>query len=87
MIVLHWTKRFEKRVKTLGPEERSRTAKSLKQFLANYRHPSLNFEKLSTGYYTIRVDLNFRIAMRKNADGSYDLLDVDTHSSLYNRYG
>ncbi|KQX34827.1 hypothetical protein ASD04_15675 [Devosia sp. Root436] len=88
MVALHRTRRFDKRVAALGSEERTRALKSLKQFLADPRHPSLHFEKLSgSDYRTIRVDMNFRIVMLQNFDGSFDLIDVDSHSTIYNKYG
>lgn len=87
MVSLSWTKRFTKRIATLGPEERLRAAKSLKQFLDNPRHPSLNFEKLSTGYHTIRVDKNFRIVLKSTGAGNYDVVDVDNHTAIYQQYG
>lgn len=87
MITIKLTKRFEKAATALGPQERERAQKSIKQFLQNPRHPSLNFEKLSTGFHTIRVDLNFRIAMRKESADCYEFVDVDSHVNIYNRWG
>jgi mRNA-degrading endonuclease RelE of RelBE toxin-antitoxin system len=87
MISLKITKRFIKALDALGPTERQRAQKSLSQFRVDPRHASLHFEKLTTGYHTIRVDLNFRIVMRKDSGQSYELLDVDSHKKIYASYG
>lgn len=87
MIVLKPSVRFEKAVKRLGPDLRKRAAKSLKQFIENPRHPHLHFEKLSTGYRTIRVDRNFRIVLREIDKLTYDLIDVGDHTRIYQEFG
>lgn len=83
MIDLVRRKRFNKKFAALGPEVRARAIKSLQQFVDDPRHPSLHFEKLSTGYHTIRVDLNFRILLRQLGEGRYELADVDSHTNIY----
>lgn len=80
------SRRFEKAYKTLSLPVGKRVRKSLKQFLTNPRHPSLHFEKLSSGYRTIRVDLNFRIVLRE-AEGGFELIDIATHTKAYADYG
>jgi len=82
------TTRFERQLKTLDSVTRTRAAKSIKQFLLDPRHPSLHFEKLKgTDVRTIRVDMNFRIAMRAVGGSTYDLIDVGSHDDIYGRWG
>ena len=87
MVRLRWHKRFAKKMETLGPIERTRAVKSLSQVRADVHHPSLNFEKLSTDYFTIRVNLNFRIALLHVEGDLYEVIDIDTHTAIYHRYG
>lgn len=81
------TKAFEKAMKKLGHAQFERTGKSLELFLLNERHPSLRFKELSSGYYTIRVDLNFRIVMRKVANSHFLLVDACDHRTADDFYG
>ena len=82
------TPRFVKALRSLGQEEQKRAAKSMKQFLENPRHPSLHFEKLrGSGLHTIRVDMNFRIALDDKGGGVYDLIDVGSREAIYARWG
>ncbi|WEK05444.1 MAG: hypothetical protein P0Y65_04080 [Candidatus Devosia phytovorans] len=87
MIELVRRKRFIKKFAALAPDVRARAIKSLRQFVEDPRHPSLHFEKLSTGYHTIRVDLNFRILLRHLGEGRYELADVDSHTAIYRLHG
>lgn len=80
---LRSTKRFEKSFTALAEPVRKRAQKSIKQFLANPRHPSLHFEKLASGYRTSRVDKNFRIVLLETDGGDFDLIDIATHSKVY----
>lgn len=81
--------RFGKSFKALSSELQARARKSLKQFRANPRHPSLHFEKIATGYRTIRVDKNFRIVLRSvdETEGVFDIVDIDSHDKVYAKYG
>lgn len=77
---------FNRQYHKLTPPIQKRCRKSIKLFLANPRHPSLNFEKLR-GYkdiFSIRVTLNFRIIMREH-EGYFELIMVGTHD-VYNRF-
>ena len=82
------TPKFEKALKALGHKERRRAGKSLQQFVENPRHPSLHFEKLGgSDYCTIRVDRNFRIALKDLGNDVYELLDVGSHKYIDRVYG
>jgi len=49
----------------------------------------LHFEKIATGYRTIRVDKNFRIVLRSvdETEGVFDIVDIDSHDKVYAKYG
>lgn len=81
------TKRFEKSLRALGPELRLRAAKSMKMLMEDTANRHLNFEKLIvTGLYTIKVDMNFRIILRKIDGNTYELVDILDHHKTYNKY-
>lgn len=88
MVKFRNSDRFVKALRALGHEQRKRAEKSLLLMVDNPRHPSLHFEKLSSGVRTIRVDRNFRIVLKEVAGegDTFDLLDVDTHTKVYQRY-
>lgn len=82
------TPRFKKRYDGLPVDLRERVDAALRRFMENPRHPSLHFEKLSgSDFRTIRVDRKkWRIVLR--GEGAvFDLVDVDTHSSVDSKYG
>lgn len=81
------TRKFDKAMEKLGHIQFERAEKSLKFFLVNERHPSLNFEGLSSGYYSIRIDRNFRIVMRKEGESHYLLVDACDHRKADAFYG
>lgn len=88
MAVLRPTRRFEKSFKRLDARLQQRAAKSITQFSENPRHGHLHFEKLKgSDYLTIRVDSNFRIVLREAEKGVYDLVDVGSHTDVYQAYG
>lgn len=79
---------FVKRLRRLGPIELVRAEKSLIQFIENSAQPHLNFEKLKgSSCYTIRVDRNFRIVMRRLHGEHYQLIDVANHKTTDRKYG
>ncbi len=83
-MVIRYSKRFVKSYASLAAPIQKRAAKSLKQFQTDPRHPALHFEKLASGYRTLRVDKNFRIVLRElDEGGTFELVDVLTHSKVY----
>ena len=61
---------------------------AVKKFLENPKAPGLNFEaiKNSPGYFTIRVNRNFRILLRAEEDDQgpyYLLVNVAAHDDTY----
>ena len=75
------TRRDDELLKSIGA--------AMKRFEANPRHPGLNFEKIiNRSYWTIRVGLSIRIALRPR-DGepdTFDLIDIGNHDDIYRRH-
>ncbi|MFY9826096.1 MAG: hypothetical protein WAM82_32320 [Thermoanaerobaculia bacterium] len=80
--------RFRKSLAKLGEPLASRAFKALKKFHTASTSPGLNFEafKNRPGFFTIRVDRNFRILLKQemDEDGPYFLLvDIANHADTY----
>ncbi|HEX4963679.1 MAG TPA: hypothetical protein VF173_22830 [Thermoanaerobaculia bacterium] len=80
--------RFRKSLAKLGEPLASRALKALKKFHVASTSPGLNFEafKNRPGFFTIRVDRNFRILLKAETDkeGPYYLLvDIADHDDTY----
>jgi mRNA-degrading endonuclease RelE of RelBE toxin-antitoxin system len=80
--------RFRKSLAKLGEPLASRAFKALKKFHSAPTSPGLNFEafKNRPGFFTIRVDRNFRILLKQDTDeeGPYFLLvDIADHDDTY----
>lgn len=80
--------RYIKSLAKLGEPLASRAAKAIVKFYREPKTPGLNFEafKNRSGYFTIRVDRNFRILLRTEEDkeGPYFLLvDIADHDDTY----
>ena len=80
--------RFRKSLGKLGEPLASRALKALTKFHSAPKSPGLNFEafKNRPGYFTIRVDRNFRILLKAETDkkGPYFLLvDIADHDDTY----
>ena len=54
------TDKFDKELKNLSPIIRNKFFKNLRLFLSNKKHPSLNCEKITSPFYSIRINKNFR---------------------------
>ncbi|MEO6192403.1 MAG: hypothetical protein ABIS20_05295 [Thermoanaerobaculia bacterium] len=79
---------FRKSLGKLGEPMASRALKALKKFHDAPTIPGLNFEafKNRPGFFTIRVDRNFRILLKAETDseGPYFLLvDIADHQDTY----
>ena len=82
------SERFKKSRRKQGQPLGGRIDKAVKKFRDNPKSPGLNFEavKNAAGYFTIRVDRNFRILLKAEVDkdGPYFLLaDVRPHDDAY----
>lgn len=80
--------RYLKSLAKLGEPLASRAAKALTKFYLAPESPGLNFEafKNRPGFFTIRVDRNFRILLKAEEDekGPYFLLaDIADHDDTY----
>jgi len=80
--------RYTKSLKKLGEPLSSRAAVCVRKFQKSPDLPGLNFEpyKGRPGFFTIRVELNFRILLKEawDEDGPYYLLaDIGDHDSIY----
>jgi hypothetical protein len=80
--------RFLKSLAKIGQPIASRAAKALEKFHRSPDTPGLNFEafKNRPGFFTIRVDRNFRILLKAETDedGPYFLLaDIADHQDTY----
>lgn len=80
--------RFRKSLGKLGEPLATRARKALKKFHDAPKSPGLNFEavKNRSGYFTIRVERNFRIMLKAETDkeGPYFLLvDIADHDDTY----
>ncbi|AMO55615.1 hypothetical protein GZ77_09230 [Endozoicomonas montiporae] len=88
MIKLDFHPRFQKQLKKHVPSSlHSKVKDKLKTFVANPQYPSLNFESM-TGFpecYTIRVNLYWRIHLRKLEENHYQVFSVETHDAYKNR--
>lgn len=83
--------RFKKSRAKLGEPLASRIDKTLDKFHQTPESPGLNFEaiKNAPGFFTIRVNRNFRILLRQMEDeqGPYFLLvDVADHDDTYSDF-
>jgi hypothetical protein len=80
--------RFRKSLAKLGEPLASRAFKALKKFHTASTSSGLNFEafKNRPGFFTIRVDRNFRILLKQETDdeGPYFLIaDIADHDDTY----
>ena len=80
--------RFRKSLAKLGEPMASRALKALEKLHTAHNSPGLNFEafKNRPGFFTIRVDRNFRILLKQETDedGPYFLLvDIADHDDTY----
>ncbi len=82
-------RQFERAFKRLPDDIQERATKSLERFIANPRHPGLNFEALRghPGLFSIRVNQGWRILLRRDQDGEgeiYVVADIGPHD-VYRR--
>ena len=91
MPLIQTSKSFDKSFVALKDKKtQKRVIDCLSRFIDNERHPSLDFKSLSgrDGYFTIRVNLNYRILMKAGEDDKgvyYKLVAVGTHNEIHGR--
>ncbi len=79
-VTVELSKRFEKAVRRLDDTKVEAVQRALTLFIADPKHPSLNFEKLKgTSNYTIRATKGFRIVLIKTTRDTYRAIDVGQH--------
>ncbi len=81
--------RFKKAYRRLTPPLQAAAVKALSTFIENPGNRGLNLEALAgrPGFYSIRVNRNYRILLQKKKDSVgefYSVEDVDTHD-IYKR--
>ena len=82
------SQRYIKSLRKIGKPLSKRAEKAVGKFQKNSDLPGLNFEifKDRPGYFTIRVERNYRILLKEEHDenGLYYLLaDIDDHDNTY----
>ena len=82
-------KSFTRRCAKLNPVLVKQAEDALKKFVANPLQPSLNFEKVvgTHSYHTIRINGSDRLVLRRMAKATYEVVDLGTHTYVYNLYG
>ena len=93
MIRLRIDPGFERALRRLAPSIRKRAKDALVKFIEDHTRPGLNFERLSgwSDCYTIRINRNFRILLRREEDGDddegplYAAVDAGPHDLIYRR--
>lgn len=82
------SEQFLKSLAKLGEPIASRAENAIRKFYAAPKSPGLNFEAIKgrSGFFTIRVNRNFRILLKteEDSEGSYYLLaDIGSHDDTY----
>lgn len=85
---VRWSRTFEKSFRRLPAQIQDATFRAVRNLLEDPSRPSLNLEKLrGTEYWSIRVNLGYRILLRPEPDLEGDvfrLMDVGPHD-IYRR--
>jgi mRNA-degrading endonuclease RelE of RelBE toxin-antitoxin system len=85
---LRWSRTFEKSFRKLSAPIQDAAFRVVRNLLEDPSRPSLNLEKLrGTDYWSIRVNLSYRILLRSETDPEGDLfqlMDVGPHD-VYRR--
>ena len=81
---------YVRAVRKLDRGVAKRANAALVKFQADPNRPGLNFEPVTgaPGYFTIRVNRNFRILLRRERDAAgelYAAVDVARHDEAYRR--
>ena len=88
MIKLEYHPHFIKKLKKRVPANlHDKVKEKLKLLCKNPRYPSLNFESMN-GYpdcYTIRLNLYWRIHLRKISEDHYQVFSVESHDAYKNK--
>jgi hypothetical protein len=82
------SQRYVKSLQKIGKPLSTRAERAVEKFRSNPDLPGLNFEpyKGKPGYFTIRVERNYRILLKEEQDkeGPYYLLvDIAEHDNTY----
>jgi mRNA-degrading endonuclease RelE of RelBE toxin-antitoxin system len=85
---VRWSRTFEKSFRKLPAQIQDAAFRAVRNLLEDPSRPSLNLEKLrGTEYWSIRVNLGYRILLRSESDLDGDvfrLADVGPHD-IYRR--
>jgi mRNA-degrading endonuclease RelE of RelBE toxin-antitoxin system len=85
---VRWSRTFEKSFRKLPAQIQDGAFRAVRNLLEDPSRPSLNLEKLrGTDYWSIRVNLGYRILLQRESDPEGDafrLVDVGPHD-IYRR--
>jgi|KBSMisStaDraftv2_1062788.scaffolds.fasta_scaffold2699737_2 mRNA-degrading endonuclease RelE of RelBE toxin-antitoxin system len=85
---VRWSRTFEKSFRKLPAQIQDAAFRAVQNFLEAPERRSLNFEKLrGTDYWSIRVNLGYRILLRSEPDPEgyvFRLMDIGPHD-VYRR--
>jgi mRNA-degrading endonuclease RelE of RelBE toxin-antitoxin system len=88
MARVRWSRTFEKSFRKLPAQIQDSAFRAVWNLLEDPARPSLNLEKLrGTDYWSIRVNLGYRILLQRESDSEGDafrLVDVGPHD-IYRR--
>jgi mRNA-degrading endonuclease RelE of RelBE toxin-antitoxin system len=85
---VRWSRTFEKSFRKLPAQIKDAAFRAVQNLLEDPARPSLNLEKLrGTEYWSIRVNLGYRILLRAESDlegDAFRLMDIGPHD-VYRR--
>jgi mRNA-degrading endonuclease RelE of RelBE toxin-antitoxin system len=88
MARVRWSRTFEKSFRKLPAQIQDGAFRAVRNLLEDSARPSLNLERLrGTAYWSIRVNLGYRILLQRESDPEGDvfrLMDVGPHD-IYRR--
>lgn len=83
MVQVDFDKGFFKSVKKRLPHDmQAKVADTLATFMREPTHPGLNLEPIinRSGYYSIRINRQWRMLLRKEAENHFTAIEVGTHA-------
>lgn len=83
---LHYSSRFRKQYKKLAQHLRGKVQDRIALLVRDEFHPILNNHQLHKEYegcQSINITGDWRVVYEKYSDGTFNIMEVGTHSELY----
>jgi len=79
MLSFYTTLKFDKQFKKIDQNIQLIFIKKLKLLLKDFKHPSLNSEKLKYNLYSFRINNNFRVIFKYLSNKEIELIYISSH--------